>query len=96
MTGSDQRQVDVAKYLPRLRDPADGASLVLSEDGRLRGLQSGLVYDFVGPFPDLRPGQGAAHGAFPATIHARARDHYDDKRCSNDIALDNVPPEPRS
>lgn len=92
-------RIDVSRYIDILRDPADFGALVLAGDGRLRGSTSGLTYDFVGPFPDLRPGHGApAPGTaapdipgFPRGSHARVLDHYDDKPCNNYMALDNVP-----
>jgi SAM-dependent methyltransferase len=92
-------RVDVAKYVHLLRDPADFGDLELAADGRLRGRTSGLVYDFVGAFPDLRPGHGEPVlpgpsvdvKGFPSATHSRVRDHYDDKPCNNYMALDNVP-----
>ncbi len=94
---------DVAKYLPLLRDPMDGGPLRLNSETDppcLIGETSELVYRFVGPFPDLRPGRGIPVGAsgsgaaprgFPAASHERVLEHYDDKPCNNYLALDNVP-----
>jgi SAM-dependent methyltransferase len=73
--------IDVARYLPLLRDPLDGGALVLDAGGRLIGATSGKVYDFMGPFPDLRPDEDKG----------RVMDHYDDAPCHNYIALDNLP-----
>jgi SAM-dependent methyltransferase len=92
-------RVDVAKYVHLLRDPADSGDLHVVSDGRLKGSTSGLIYDFVGAFPDLRPGHGeptqpSAHAdvaGFPTGTHGRVRDHYDDKPCNNYMELDNVP-----
>ncbi len=95
--------VDVAKYVPLLRDPMDGGPLRLNSETDppcLIGETSKLVYRFVGPFPDLRPGRGipvggsragAAPRGFPAASHERVLEHYDDKPCNNYLALDNVP-----
>ncbi|HEV2302253.1 MAG TPA: class I SAM-dependent methyltransferase [Stellaceae bacterium] len=93
-------RVAVEEYLDLLRDPSDGGRLLL-RDGVLLGATSGLVYDFVGAFPDLRPGHGrpgqkhadpaGADAPFPAAAHRRVLDHYDDKPCNNYLALDNIP-----
>jgi SAM-dependent methyltransferase len=95
---SPESRVDVTKYLDRLRDPVDIAPLRLRDDGRLEGTGSGAIYDFVGPFPDLRPGFGVrADGVavlvptVPSLPHREVLDHYDDKPCNNYLALDNVP-----
>lgn len=73
--------VNVSKYLHVLRDPIDGAPLTLTEPGRLVGTGSGAVYEFMGPFPDLRLEED----------RGRVMDHYDDAPCHNYIALDNLP-----
>lgn len=91
-------RVDVRPYLDRLRDPIDLQPLRLREDGKLEGTCSGAIYDFVGAFPDLRPGHGlrpdgtaAGLAGFPTSPHQKVLDHYDDKPCNNYLALDNVP-----
>jgi SAM-dependent methyltransferase len=91
-------RVDVARYLEKLRDPVDLGALQLRSDGRLEGLASGAIYDFVGPFPDLRPGHGLRSDGSPVQVpnlpllpHREVLDHYDDKPCKNYLALDNVP-----
>ena len=91
-------RVDVALYLDRLRDPVDGRPLRLRADGRLEGTASGAIYDFVGSFPDLRPGHGVDAGGkpvpapgIPIAPHREVLDHYDAKPCNNYLALDNVP-----
>lgn len=90
--------VQISNYMDKLQDPEDGGDLQLTEDGRLIGTTSGLTYGWQGDFPDLRPGSGQSEkeiskddGFFPGAVHARVRDHYDDKPCYNYIALDNVP-----
>ena len=56
------------------------------------------IYDFVGDFPDLRPGHGvdARNNRVPVPNvpvlpHREVLDHYEDKPCNNYLALDNVP-----
>lgn len=96
MTG---KRIAIERYLDILRDPVDLAPLDYNQDRKvLVGRNSGLSYDFVGAFPDLRPGSGtalvsgnAALPHFPVEAHRRVRDHYDDKPCNNYMALDNVP-----
>ncbi len=97
MTTPTER-VEVTRYLQMLRDPIDYGPLRFRDDGRLEGATSGAIYDFVGPFPDLRPGHGnAADGHallvpdVPALPHREVLDHYDDKPCNNYLALENVP-----
>lgn len=74
-------RVDLTRYIKFLRDPLDGGRLEIDENGRLRGKSSGRIYDFLGPFPDLRPDEDKDQVA----------DHYDDAPCHNYIALDNLP-----
>jgi SAM-dependent methyltransferase len=90
--------VPVEQYLDKLRDPIDRHPLQLTNDGRLEGTGSGAIYDFVGPFPDLRPGHGTRPdgsavlvSGVPPLPHREVLDHYDDKPCNNYLALDNVP-----
>lgn len=90
-------RIDIAQYLAKLRDPVDLRPLCLRDDGRLEGSGSGAVYDFLGAFPDLRPGHGMRGGVavpvrkVPVAPHREVLDHYDDKPCNNYLALDNVP-----
>lgn len=91
-------KVDVARYLDKLRDPIDRGQLVLRSDGRLEGTGTHAIYEFVGAFPDLRPGHGIAPDGKPVEAanvpklpHAEVLDHYDDKPCQNYMDLDNVP-----
>lgn len=100
MTMKDR--VDVEKYLDVLRDPNDRGELEfrLDPEPRLYGRQSGLMYPFVGAFPDLRPGAGLAadqrsntggRDSAMSPSHSRVRDHYEDKPCNNYMCLENVP-----
>jgi SAM-dependent methyltransferase len=91
-------RIEVGRYLGKLRDPVDGQPLRIREDGRLEGTGSGAIYDFVGAFPDLRPGHGVTAQALPVVVesipalpHRDVLDHYDDRPCNNYLALDNVP-----
>jgi SAM-dependent methyltransferase len=74
-------RVDLARYVHVLRDPLDGGRLSIGSDGLLVGETSGKIYDFLGPFPDLRLDQDKG----------RVMDHYDETPCHNYIALDNLP-----
>ena len=95
---SRAHRVDISRYLDKLRDPVDGGILRHRDDGRLEGETSGAIYDFVGDFPDLRPGHGVDARNNPVPVpnvpvlpHREVLDHYDDKPCNNYLALDNVP-----
>jgi len=95
--------VDIKKWLDILRDPVDGGKLIFidQEPQRLQGETSGLQYEFVGPFPDLRPDAGFLSGerrqklsCFDEEVlekQSLIASHYDKKPCENYLYLDNVP-----
>ncbi len=93
--------IDISKWLPYLRDPVDLQELhfLAGPPPQLQGGESGLIYDFVGPFPDLRPEAGHRPGEFstspqPESLEQNVsivRNHYDSKPCHNYLHLDNIP-----